>query len=84
MQVTVTSISGGQTSAYCIGCFHRNPVFLRWQFQEHPEKMQWFADQEYKGRWKSEISYNRIKNMLPQMRLYDTDFTSCDSGYCGL
>lgn len=74
----------------CVGCFHRNPVFLRYMFQEHPNKMQWFADQENGGKahWRSEAGevqpYERIKNMLPQMRLYENDFTSCDSGYCGM
>ncbi len=74
----------------CVGCFHRNPVFLKYMFQEHPTKMQWFADQEVNGKayWKSEGGqvqpYEKIKNMLPQMRLYDNDFTSCDSGYCGM
>ena len=72
----------------CVGCFHRNPVFLRYMFQEHPEKMQWFADQEggVKGYWRDDngvvTPYERIKKMLPQMRLYENDFTSCDSGYC--
>jgi hypothetical protein len=72
----------------CVGCFHRNPVFLRYMFQEHPEKMQWFSDQEggEKGYWRDDngvvTSYERIKKMLPQMRLYENDFTSCDSGYC--
>lgn len=72
----------------CVGCFHRNPVFLRYMFQEHPEKMQWFADQEggVKGHWRDDngvvTPYERIKKMLPQMRLYENDFTSCDSGYC--
>lgn len=74
----------------CVGCFHRNPVFLRYMFQEHPTKMEWFSDQEKKinGYWKSDggeiQSYDRIKNMLPQMRLYENDFSSCDSGYCGM
>lgn len=66
----------------CVGCFHRNPIFLRWQFQEHPEKMQWFAEQEYRGTWQTKTSYSKIKTILPQLKLYETDFTSCDSGYC--
>jgi hypothetical protein len=72
----------------CVGCFHRNPVFLRWMFQQHPEKMEWFASQEggKNGYWKSVdgevIPYARIKNMLKQTTLFETDFTSCDAGYC--
>jgi hypothetical protein len=39
----------------CVGCFHRNPPFLRFMFQEHPTKMEWFARQEggKNGYWKS-------------------------------
>jgi hypothetical protein len=74
----------------CVGCFHRNPPFLRFMFQEHPTKMEWFARQEggKNGYWKSidgqVIPYARIKNMLKQMTLFAEDFTSCDSGYCEL
>ena len=74
----------------CVGCFHRNPVFLRWQYQEHPNKMEWFESKEGNGNgyWKSEngevIPYARIRNMLRQTELFSTDFTSCDSGYCEL
>lgn len=74
----------------CVGCFHKNPVMLRYMFQEHPEKMEWFAEKEggKKGYWKTidgkVIAYNRIKKMLPQMRLYENDFSPCDNGYCGI
>jgi hypothetical protein len=72
----------------CVGCFHRNPAFLRFMFQEHPAKMDWFADQEVKGNWKSvdgkPIPYARIKNMLKQIDLFESDFTACDTGYCEL
>ena len=33
----------------CVGCFHRNPILLRKQFDTHPNKMNWFLEQE-KGR----------------------------------
>jgi hypothetical protein len=74
----------------CVGCFHRNPPFLRFMYQEHPTKMDWFEKQEggTNGYWKSVngevIKYSRIKNMLKQMTLFSEDFTSCDSGYCEL
>lgn len=74
----------------CVGCFHRNPPFLKFMFQEHPTKMDWFARQEggKNGYWKSVngevVPYARIKNMLKQTRLFAEDFTSCDSGYCEL
>jgi hypothetical protein len=74
----------------CVGCFHRNPVFLRYMFQEHPTKMDWFMNKEGNGNgyWKSvkgeNIEYARIKRMLSQTKLFEEDFTSCDSGYCEL
>lgn len=74
----------------CVGCFHRNPVFLRYMYQEHPTKMNWFESKEggKNGYWRSEGSeiqpYARIRKMLQQTRLFETDFTSCDAGYCGM
>lgn len=74
----------------CVGCFHRNPVFLRFMFDEHPNKMNWFAAQEggKKGYWRSENGevqpYERIRKMMPQMQFSYDDFTGCDAGYCGL
>lgn len=74
----------------CVGCFHRNPAFLRFMYQEHPGKMEWFEKHEggKKGYWKDidgkVVPYARIKKMLPQMTLFNKDFTSCDAGYCGM
>lgn len=74
----------------CIGCFHRNIPFLRFMYQEHPHKMAWFEkyDGGKKGYWLEKngkvVPYKRIKLMLPNMTLFDTDFTSCDAGYCGM
>lgn len=74
----------------CVGCFHRNPVFLRLMFDKHSNKMNWFSAQEggKNGYWKSEngiiYPYERIKKMLPQTTLEYGDFNSCDAGYCGM
>jgi hypothetical protein len=70
----------------CVGCFHRNPIFLKYQFDLHPSKMEWFREQETegKGTWRSDMSYTDIKKMMPQLRLYPEDFTECDSGGCEL
>ena len=71
----------------CVGCFHRNEVLLNKMFELHPNKLQWFADQEIgrngKGIWKS-VTYERIKNWNIQTELSFDDFSECDSGYCGL
>tara|TARA_Y100000114_G_C11736912_1_gene316712 strand:+ start:454 stop:1320 length:867 start_codon:yes stop_codon:yes gene_type:complete len=76
----------------CIGCFHRNPVLLRYMSEKHPKKYQWFIDQEEdkgyghkaKRTFKNGTTYREIKNSLKQMRFFDENFTECDSGYCGL
>jgi len=74
----------------CVGCFHRNPPFLKFMWQEHPNKMEWFAKQEggKKGYWKTIngqiVPYYKVRNMLKQTTLFESDFTSCDAGYCGL
>jgi len=76
----------------CIGCFHAEDLFLKHQSTRHPKKFNWFIEQEkksmndYKGRqWKSgHPTYQQIYNSLKQFELFDDDFNSCDSGYCGL
>lgn len=69
----------------CVGCFHRNPILLRKMFDEHPEKMEWFASQERAngGQWRSDMSYDKIKNHRLQIEIGFDDFTDCDSGLCG-
>jgi hypothetical protein len=70
----------------CVGCFHRNPVFLKFMYDTHPAKMDWFRDQEGEKKrfWRSDVPYAKIKKMMPQTKLYPEDFSECDSGYCGI
>lgn len=69
----------------CVGCFHRNPIFLKHISEKSPKQFQWFIDQESdKTQFKTEISYQQIKNSLRQTNLFDSDFNDCDSGFCGL
>jgi len=70
----------------CVGCFHRNPIFLKKMSTEHPEKIKWFAKQEEKskGFWKNDIKYKDIIKWDLQQELSFDDFSDCDSGYCGL
>lgn len=70
----------------CVGCFHRNELLLNKMFGLHPEKMQWFADQETKnkGTFKPGVNYEQIKNHRPQYELDFSDFSDCDSGFCGV
>lgn len=81
----------GQTTRFadynnCVGCFHRNPLFLRKMWEKHPEKMDWFESKE-KGpnspKWRSDISYSKIKQHRFQFELELSSFSDCDSGYCG-
>lgn len=70
----------------CVGCFHRNPMFLNKMAQEHKNKMQWFADQETDSKfWKDKKTlYQNIMKYKPQIEMSFDDFNECDSGYCGL
>ena len=75
----------------CVGCFHRNAVLLKHMSERHPNKFNWFVKQEQdvgygKGKrlFKTDMSYQQIKDSLKQVSLFDDDFTECDSGYCGL
>lgn len=71
----------------CVGCFHRNPLFLKKKSENHANKMEWFAKQEEKkkrGTWRSDVRYRDILNSSVQAELSFDDFTDCDSGFCGL
>ena len=70
----------------CVGCFHRNPILLKHISEKAENKFDWFIQQEDKSnlQWKSETTYRKIKDSLKQTKLFDDDFSECDSGYCGL
>lgn len=70
----------------CVGCFHRNPIMLRKIAQDHPDKFQWFADQEhgYNATWQKAMSFDDIAKHRLQFELDLDDFGECDSGHCGL
>ena len=69
----------------CVGCWWRSPLLLKKMHNKHPEKMQWFADQETsKSKWRSDVKYSEIIKWKTQTELFDDDFNECDSGYCGL
>lgn len=71
----------------CVGCFHRNPILLRKMFDKYPEKMEWFNRTEKEnngGTWRSDLTYEKIKNHKLRLELDFSDFNDCDSGYCGL
>jgi hypothetical protein len=69
----------------CVGCHWRSPLLLKKMSDKHPKKMQWFADQETsKSKWRSDVMYKDVIKWKTQTELFDDDFNSCDSGYCGL
>ena len=74
----------------CIGCFHRNELLLKLMSEKHPEKFDWFCKQENDRKpndtWRQNghMRYEKIKNFKSQFELFETDFTDCDSGHCGL
>jgi hypothetical protein len=74
----------------CVGCFHKNPLLIRKMWDKHPNKIQWFADQERikhnKDVWYKDknLSFSEVKQWHIQSELFDDDFNECDSGYCGL
>lgn len=70
----------------CVGCWWRNEIMLNHKSKSHPNKMNWFANQENKtgNRFKTGVTYKQIINHQTQSTLFDSDFNDCDSGYCGI
>jgi hypothetical protein len=73
----------------CVGCFHKPVQQLRKNFEDEPEKMQWFADQEVltkngkkKLQWKKEMSYDNIKKIGLQTDFFFGTGTGCQAGFC--
>lgn len=55
----------------------------------YENKFNWFINAEkqtgYNIRtFKNGITYQKIKDSFTQLELFETDFTECDSGYCGI
>jgi hypothetical protein len=44
--------------------------------------MQWFADQEKKGTWKKEMSYEQIKTIGLQQDFFFGTGSGCQAGFC--
>jgi hypothetical protein len=75
----------------CVGCFHKNPLFLNKMYNLHPNKIDWFANQENKitnrrkehhNRWRADTTYEKIKMFKPRYELDFEDFGSCDTTGC--
>jgi hypothetical protein len=72
----------------CVGCFHQNLLLLNHRSKENPVKYEWFANTERNSKHKygfiEGTTYDKIANFNTQFTLFDSDFSDCDSGYCGI
>ncbi len=72
----------------CVGCFHRSAMLLKKVSDIYPKKYEWFASQERNHRrnatWRADTTYDKIKQHNTQHELEFSDFSDCDSGYCGV
>ena len=67
----------------CVGCFHKPIQQLRKNWDDNMEKMQWFANQENKSkRWKKELNYEQIKNLMLQSEFDFGTGAGCNAGFC--
>ena len=66
----------------CVGCFWKPVQQLRKNWDIETNKMQWFADQEKKGTWKKEMSYEEIKKIGLQQDFNFGTGTGCQAGFC--
>jgi hypothetical protein len=67
----------------CVGCFHKDLQQLRKNWDDEPEKMQWFANQEQgKKRWKKEMNYTKIKTIGLQSDFNFGTGSGCNGGFC--
>lgn len=68
----------------CVGCFWKPVQQLRKNWNDEPEKMQWFANQENKIKrtFKKEITYEQIKSIGLQNDFIFGTGSGCQAGYC--
>lgn len=73
----------------CVGCFHKPLQQLRKNFEDEPEKMNWFMQQEKltksgkkKLQWKKEASYDKIKKLGLQTDFFFGTGAGCNAGFC--
>lgn len=66
----------------CVGCFHKSIQQLRKNWEDNPEKMKWFSDQEKRARWKKEMKYKDIKKIGLQQDFNFGEGSGCQAGFC--
>jgi hypothetical protein len=66
----------------CVGCFWKADQQLRKNWDDNPDKMSWFSDQEVKGTWKSGVRYEDIRQMYLQSEFAFGTGAGCQAGFC--
>lgn len=68
----------------CVGCFWKDPQQLRKNWDDEPNKMQWFSDMEtkMKRKFKKEISFKNIRNLGLQTDFFFGTGSGCSAGGC--
>jgi 3'-phosphoadenosine 5'-phosphosulfate sulfotransferase (PAPS reductase)/FAD synthetase len=68
----------------CVGCFHKDPQQLRKNWDDEPQKMQWFSDMEklMKRKFKKQMTYEKIKTIGLQQDFFFGTGSGCSSGGC--
>lgn len=68
----------------CVGCFWKPPMQLRKNWDDEPNKMQWFSDMEksFKRTFKKEGTYDLFRNIHLQSDFFYGTGSGCSAGGC--
>lgn len=68
----------------CVGCFWKPLQQLRKNWEDNPEKMEWFAKQERdrNRKFKKEMTYDEIKKLGLQKDFFFGTGSGCQAGFC--
>jgi hypothetical protein len=68
----------------CVGCFWKDVQQLRKNWDNQPNKMQWFSDQEKRKNhfFKPNIDYDQIKKIAIQQEFNFGTGSGCQAGFC--
>ena len=71
-------------SSNCVGCFWKSDYELRQNWDEYPEKMEWFArmEREKNATFKTGITYDQILKTPKQTEMFFGGGSCQSDGYC--
>ena len=71
-------------SSNCVGCFWKSEHELRQNWDDYPEKMQWFSDKEKElgNTFRTGITFEKIKNTPKQAEMFFGGGSCQSEGYC--